>query len=260
MLPSSQITLTRRRPDFPPTPATDAQTPLMQPVHELGPLTLNPVTSIACSCLWNKYIARYHYLGYSPMSGGQMRYNVFADEQLVALLSFRASACKLNTFRQLRLHRALVTRNAHPKPARWARHRRLNLTLAAAARLALAAKQALAQISDLKMRRLQLRAQRRLAMPSLVRELAHCLLVEQLSRNRQLRRPAKFVLTTPFAPLGTFRRLAVQALAGIGLHHRLNVFLLRQRDVHGGERHCRLATHRRDRILGKRDRIHAAER
>ena len=37
----------------------------------------------------------YHYLGYTPMSGSQMRYNVFAGEQLVALLSFGASAWKL---------------------------------------------------------------------------------------------------------------------------------------------------------------------
>jgi len=40
-------------------------------------------------------MARYHYLGYTPLSGSQMRYNVFAGERLVALLSFGASAWKL---------------------------------------------------------------------------------------------------------------------------------------------------------------------
>ncbi len=94
-LPPSRIAGTRRRPHFPPTAATDAQTPLLQPVHELGALTLRPVTATAASRLWNEYIARYHYLGYTPLSGSQLRYNVFAGEQLVALLSFGASAWKL---------------------------------------------------------------------------------------------------------------------------------------------------------------------
>ena len=94
-LPPSQIPNARRRPRFSPTQASDAQTPLKQPVHELGPLTLRPVMGTAASRLWNEYIARYHYLGYTPMSGSQIRYNVFAGEQLVALLSFGASAWKL---------------------------------------------------------------------------------------------------------------------------------------------------------------------
>ena len=85
----------RGRPHFPPTAATDAQTPMLQPVHELARLTLRPVTGTAASRLWNEYIARYHYLGYTPMSGSQLRYNVFVGEQLVALLSFGASAWKL---------------------------------------------------------------------------------------------------------------------------------------------------------------------
>lgn len=76
----------RRKPHFPPTTATDPQTPLLQPVHELGRLTLCLVTTAASSRLWNEYIARYHYLGYTPMSGSQMRWNVFAGERLVALL------------------------------------------------------------------------------------------------------------------------------------------------------------------------------
>ena len=67
----------------------------MQPVHELGPLSLHLVQGTAQSRLWNEYIARYHYLGYTPMSGAQLRYNVFAGEQLVACISFGASAWKL---------------------------------------------------------------------------------------------------------------------------------------------------------------------
>lgn len=94
--PSAQrSTSPRREPHCPPTAATDAQPPLLLPVHELAPLRLCPVTTPASSRLWNEYMARYHYLGYTPMSGSQMRWNVFAGEQLVALLSFGASAWKL---------------------------------------------------------------------------------------------------------------------------------------------------------------------
>jgi len=94
-LPPSQMPGGRGRPYFPPTAASDAQSPLLQPVHELGALTLRPVVGTSVSRLWNEFIQRYHYLGYTPLSGAQMRYNVFAGEQLVALLSFGASAWKL---------------------------------------------------------------------------------------------------------------------------------------------------------------------
>lgn len=93
-LPASQLR-PRRRPEFLPTIATDPQPPLSQPVHELAPLTLRQVAGRANSRLWNEYIARYHYLGYTPMAGSQMRYFVFVGDRLLALLSFGASAWKL---------------------------------------------------------------------------------------------------------------------------------------------------------------------
>ena len=96
VLPPSRLPTGRRgRPHFPPTPASAPQTAIMQPVHELGPLSLHLVQGTAQSRLWNEYIARYHYLGYTPMSGAQLRYNVFAGERLVACISFGASAWKL---------------------------------------------------------------------------------------------------------------------------------------------------------------------
>ena len=94
-LPPSRTPGVRGRPDFPATSATDPQTPRSQPVNELGILSLQIVTDRATSRLWNEYIQRYHYLGYSPLSGSQMRFNVYAEEQLVALLSFGACAWKL---------------------------------------------------------------------------------------------------------------------------------------------------------------------
>lgn len=94
-LPPSRMPGPRRRPHFPATAATDPQPPLRQPVHELGALQLHLVTGTATSRQWNEYIDRYHYLGYQPLAGSQLRYNVFAADQLVALLSFGASAWKL---------------------------------------------------------------------------------------------------------------------------------------------------------------------
>ena len=94
-LPASRMSRPRSRAHFPPTPATDAQTALVQPVHELAELTLRRPADTTASRLWNEYIARYHYLGYTPLSGSQLRYNVFAGDRLVALLSFGASAWKL---------------------------------------------------------------------------------------------------------------------------------------------------------------------
>ena len=52
----------RGRPNFPSTGASDPQTPITQPVHELGPLSLRLVQGTAQSRLWNEYVARYHYL------------------------------------------------------------------------------------------------------------------------------------------------------------------------------------------------------
>ena len=94
-LPASKIPTARRRPDFPATPASDPQCPLLLPVHEIGPLTLRLVAGAPVSRLWNEYVQRHHYRGYTAMSGSQLRYNVYAGDKLVALLSFGASAWKL---------------------------------------------------------------------------------------------------------------------------------------------------------------------
>ena len=94
-LPPSQIPHPRRRPQFLPTAASDPHPALDLPVHKLPALRLQQVSAGNTSLLWNEYIARYHYLGFTRLSGSQMRYNVFAGDQLVALLSFGASAWKL---------------------------------------------------------------------------------------------------------------------------------------------------------------------
>jgi hypothetical protein len=44
------------------------------------------------SALWNAYIDRYHYLGYTPLPGAQLRYIVRSEGQILALLGFSAAA------------------------------------------------------------------------------------------------------------------------------------------------------------------------
>lgn len=44
------------------------------------------------SALWNELMGRYHYLGYMPLAGAQLRYFVESQEGVVALLSFSAAA------------------------------------------------------------------------------------------------------------------------------------------------------------------------
>lgn len=48
----------------------------------------------ADSALWNEYIDRYHYLGYTPLPGAQLRYFVKSGTQVLALLGFGAAAWK----------------------------------------------------------------------------------------------------------------------------------------------------------------------
>ena len=57
-------------------------------------LRLELVTDRTQSHLWNEYIDRYHYLGYQPLPGAQLRYMAKANDQVLALLGFGAAAWK----------------------------------------------------------------------------------------------------------------------------------------------------------------------
>ena len=73
------------------TSATDLQSPVLSPVDLLPQLRFQMVTKTN-SALWNEYIERYHYLGYTPLPGAQLRYFIYAGEQIVALTGFSAAA------------------------------------------------------------------------------------------------------------------------------------------------------------------------
>ncbi len=63
-------------------------------MHELPGLHLEPVLSRPDSALWNEYIDRYHYLGYKPLPGAQLRYFACSESRILALLGFGAAAWK----------------------------------------------------------------------------------------------------------------------------------------------------------------------
>lgn len=73
------------------TSVTDPKPIIHQPVHQLGALILELVTNKS-SRLWNEYIERYHYLGYTRLPGAQLRYVVKMNHEIIALLGFGASA------------------------------------------------------------------------------------------------------------------------------------------------------------------------
>lgn len=92
------------------TPASEPREPVDLPAGALGELQFQLVETPADSRLWNELIERYHYLGYKPLPGAQLRYQVFSDSQsrrdsvcqdgtgqphLLAVLGFGAAAWKV---------------------------------------------------------------------------------------------------------------------------------------------------------------------
>ena len=74
------------------TSATAPKSKIKKPVHALLSVQLRIVRGRQQSRLWNEYIHRYHYLGYKPLPGAQLRYFVISENNIIALLGFGASA------------------------------------------------------------------------------------------------------------------------------------------------------------------------
>ncbi len=83
----------RRRPRL--TTASDPQPSIRLSAGALGPLRWEVVDRAHSSSLWNELIERYHYLGWQPLPGAQMRYLVYRADQLLAALGFGAAAWAL---------------------------------------------------------------------------------------------------------------------------------------------------------------------
>jgi hypothetical protein len=68
--------------------------PIAASAGELPDVCLELVANPTQSHVWNEYIDRYHYLGYQPLPGAQLRYVARADDRILALLGFGAAAWK----------------------------------------------------------------------------------------------------------------------------------------------------------------------
>ena len=65
------------------------------PVQALPEIQLQTVNNKKQGQLWREYMHRYHYLGYTPLPGAQIRYLATAGNHLLALLGFGAAAWKI---------------------------------------------------------------------------------------------------------------------------------------------------------------------
>ncbi len=81
--------LTRQRRDL----AEEA--PVSGSVEQLDGLSLEAVQTRGQSALWNGLIERYHYLGYSPLPGAQLRYLIGWKEGILGAIGFGAAAWKV---------------------------------------------------------------------------------------------------------------------------------------------------------------------
>ena len=69
--------------------------PVEGTVGQLGGLRLEAVCEQRASRLWNGLIDRYHYLGYTPLPGAQLRYLIGCDQGVLGAIGFGAAAWKV---------------------------------------------------------------------------------------------------------------------------------------------------------------------
>jgi hypothetical protein len=69
--------------------------PVVGTVGQLAGLRLEAVRDPRASRLWNGLIARYHYLGYTPLPGAQLRYLIHHQGGVLGAIGFGAAAWKV---------------------------------------------------------------------------------------------------------------------------------------------------------------------
>lgn len=74
---------------------SDPQAAITSSAGALGDLDFRPVNKPKESSLYNQLIERYHYLGYRPLPGAQIRYLVFSGSRLLAALGWGAAAWRV---------------------------------------------------------------------------------------------------------------------------------------------------------------------
>ena len=68
---------------------------ILLPVGKLPDIHIEIAKTKDDQSLWNEYIDRYHYLGYTTLPGAQMKYFVYTGDRLLALMGFGASAWRV---------------------------------------------------------------------------------------------------------------------------------------------------------------------
>jgi len=68
---------------------------ILLPAGKLSELHIEIAKTKEDQSMWNEYIDRYHYLGYTTLPGAQMKYFVYAGDSLLALIGFGASAWRV---------------------------------------------------------------------------------------------------------------------------------------------------------------------
>jgi len=68
---------------------------ILTPAGQLSRIHIEIAKTGEEKSLWNEYIDRYHYLGYTTLPGAQMKYFVYTGDRLLALLGFGASAWRV---------------------------------------------------------------------------------------------------------------------------------------------------------------------
>jgi hypothetical protein len=69
--------------------------PIEGTAGQLSGVRLEAVIESSASRLWNGLIARYHYLGYTPLPGAQLRYLIHCDGAVLGAIGFGAAAWKV---------------------------------------------------------------------------------------------------------------------------------------------------------------------
>jgi hypothetical protein len=77
------------------TPQGEPRALINKELQELLPLELRRVTTKKELYFWNELIDRYHYLGYTPLPGAQVRYLVYSPLGCLGALGFSAAAWKV---------------------------------------------------------------------------------------------------------------------------------------------------------------------
>ncbi len=92
--PLLQVHSTRMKP-IQHTSRSDTQEEIVLSAGALPHVHVEIAKTVDEKSLWNEYIDRYHYLGYTPLAGAQMKYCVYSEDTLLALLGFGACAWRI---------------------------------------------------------------------------------------------------------------------------------------------------------------------